>query len=193
MNLKFASFICACLLLTLSASAGAPASFTIVPASNAAVYNVLYKSAEAGRVKISIINSSNQVVFTEVLNNVASFQRPYNFSALEQGEYTIALEDRNGKQVEKVKYFMNKVSSFIRVAQIPGTSARYLLNIASNGTETVTVKIYNSENVLLHVENVVTSGNYGVVFNLSQVKLSPSSTVFFEITTGSGKTETAMF
>jgi hypothetical protein len=192
MNSKLAFFACVSLLFSLSASAESPAPFMIVSASNTAVYNVYYRTLEVDRVKISIINSSNQVVFTEVLNNVTSFKRPYNFSNLEQGEYSIVMEDRNGKQVEKVKYFMNKVTSFVRVTQLPGTSDKYMLNVASNGAETVNVRIYNNSNVLLHEETVKTSGNYGVIFNLSKAKLS-SSAVVFEVATGSGKVHTATF
>ena len=193
MNSKIASSICACLLFAVSALADSPASFTIIPANNSAVYNVFYKSAEAGRVRITISNSANQIVFSEILNNVTSFKRPYNFMELEQGEYTITLEDKHGKQVEKVKYFMNEITSFVRVSQIPGASDKYLVNVATNGQETVNVKIYSNKHELLHEEHVKISGNYGVVFNLSQVKASLAPVVIFEVTTGSGKTETAMF
>ena len=68
------------------------------------VFNIHYRTAEKGRVKISIIDCKNKTVFSEVLLNTSSFVRPFNFSQLHEGVYTIVLEDKNGKQSEKINY-----------------------------------------------------------------------------------------
>ncbi len=120
------------------------------------MYNIYYASTEAGKVKVSILNSQRQLIFTEVLNNVTSFKRPYNFSQLEEGQYSIVVEDRNGKHVDQVNYTMNKVQSFISVVEAANAENKYILSVTNNGTEEVLVKIYNGAS-LLHSQ--VTEGN----------------------------------
>src|SRR6187431_1297710 len=97
------------LLMSVVALADSPAILSVV--SNANTYTVYYKTSGTGKVRISIVNEANKLVYQEVLNNVASFSRPYNFSQLEEGKYTIVLEDKNGRQVEKVNYTQNRINS----------------------------------------------------------------------------------
>jgi hypothetical protein len=79
-----------------------PTSLTVKSAEKVNVYNIHYRTTIEGTVKLSIINSKNKAVFSEVLLNTSSFVRPYNFSHLAEGEYTVILEDKNGKQAEKI-------------------------------------------------------------------------------------------
>jgi hypothetical protein len=67
------------------------------------------------------------------------------------------------------------------------------LNVITTGAEGILVKIYDNTNDLVHVQNVEVSGYFGLVFDLSKIKTTPSSTVTFEISTASGKVETAVF
>jgi len=180
-------FIC----LSISLSSFAKTILSVTPAT-ASVYNVNYKSMEAGRVKVSIYNSANTMVFSEVLNNVSSFNRPYNFSELAEGEYTIILESKNGKQLEKVNYIKNKATMLINMEEVANTENKYLLNLTSNEEGSVSVKIYTANNALLHEEQVSVNGRVGVIYNLKQVKSSTDS-VTFEISTSNGKVERVTF
>jgi hypothetical protein len=172
--------------------ADAPKSVAIVPSTTTAqVYNVHYKSAVAGRVKVSIINNNDQVVYTEVLNNIASFVRPYNFSQLEEGQYTVVVEDKNGKQVEKVDYKLDKIVSFVKVTGVVDMPGKYILNVATNGNDEVSVRIYSGE-TLLHTEQVTVKNEFAVVYNLNQV-MSSDKAITFEINTASGKKEVVTF
>ena len=191
MNSKLSVLVFAFIVSTVSAFADAPTSLTVVPATSQ-VYKVYYKTKEAGKVKVSIINSSNQLVFSEVMSNVASFVRPYNFSELPEGEYTIVLEDKNGKQVEKVNYAMNKIVSFVKVTEVANADNKFMLNVANNGSEVVTVKIF-SGNSLVHTQNVEVKGSFGQVYNLNQVKAATKATITFEVSTSSGKYQTITF
>ena len=191
MNSKLSVLVFAFIVSTASAFADAPTSLTVVPATSQ-VYKVYYKTKEAGKVKVSIINSSNQLVFSEVMSNVASFVRPYNFSELPEGEYTIVLEDKNGKQVEKVNYAMNKIVSFVKVTEVANADNKFMLNVANNGSEVVTVKIF-SGNSLVHTQNVEVKGSFGQVYNLNQVKAATSATITFEVSTSSGKYQSITF
>jgi hypothetical protein len=190
MNSKITSILLAFVLLSVVAKAESPATFAVVAASKASVYNIYYTSVETGKVKISILNNENQLVFSEVLSNVASFMRPYNFSQLSEGQYTIVVEDKNGKQVEQVNYSMNKVVSFISVKEVANAENKYILNVTNNGTEEVLVKIY-SGSALLHSQNVSVTGNFGLVYNLTKIK-SPEA-ISFSVTTSNGETRVINF
>lgn len=191
MNSQFVALVFASFFLTATAFADAPASLSVTPASDK-VYTVVYKASETGKVKVSIYTKKNELVFSEVLTNVASFKRPYNFSQLEEGEYTIVLEDKNGKQVETINHVSNKITSAINVKKLADAENKYVLNVITSGTEGVVVKIYDNTG-LVYVQNVEVTGYFGLIFDLSKVKSTPSSTVTFEISTNSGKVETAVF
>ncbi len=184
MNSKSISLFFLCAILSFASFADSATALSVIPTANASVYNVHYKAKETGNIKVSVFNNKNQLLFSEVLNNVGSFSRPYNFSELPEGEYTIVLEDKNGKQVEKVNYFMSKVKSVISVTEVANAEDKYKLNVTNNGTEAVTVKIYDNTNTLIHEQNVEVTGHFGLIYNLSQVK--SASTVTFEVITSTG-------
>ncbi|HEY9006421.1 MAG TPA: hypothetical protein VIM75_09815 [Ohtaekwangia sp.] len=179
------------LMMSVAAFADSPTSLTVMSAS-AHVYKVYYKANEAGKVRVSIINNSNKAVFSEVLNNVASFVRPYNFSELPEGEYTIVVEDKNGKQVEKVQYSMSKITSFISVTEKANDPNKYILNVVNNGTDVVSVKIFAAEN-LLHEQTLQVTGNFGQVYNLNSVRTTNDMKITFVVTTSAGITRTIEF
>lgn len=193
MKSKLSVFAFAFVMSSVVAFADAPAStLAVMPVSSQGIYKVFYKSAEAGRVRVSIYGSKDQLVFTEVLNNVASFVRPYNFSELAEGQYTIVLEDKNGEQVEKVNYAISRVNSTIRVTAVPNEASKYCLNVMNDGAEDVMVKIYD-KNHLLHEEVVAVKGQYGVIYNLSKMRLAPGEELTFEVITTSGTVKTVTF
>lgn len=189
---KITVLVVAFIMTAVAAFADAPVSLSVVPASNAYVYTVYYKTAESGKVKISIVNANDKLVFSEVLNNVASFSRPYNFSQLEEGQYTIILEDKNGRQVEKVNYTMNKINSIVKVTRLQNDADKFVLSVVNNGSENVMVRIYSADNTILHEQRVNVTGNFALMYNLSQAKIGVNQPVTFEVTT-SDKTEVVTF
>ncbi|MFZ6013797.1 MAG: hypothetical protein ACOYXT_25885 [Bacteroidota bacterium] len=194
MSSKFNALVTALVLISAAAFADSPVSLSVTSvSSNANVYYVQYMTAEVGKVKVSIVDQNNDVVFSEVLNNIGSFKRPYNFSQLAPGQYTIVLEDKNGKQIEKVNYTMNKINSYIRVSKLANAEKKFMLNITTDGTESVTVRILNRDNVLIHEQKVEVNGSFGLVYNLNQIKTLASSGIAFEVSTSSGKTERVIF
>jgi hypothetical protein len=189
---KFASLLFAA-MITISASAIASTSFSVTPSTTSSTYILNYKSNEIGKVKVSIFNSNSEMIFTEVLNNVGSFKRPYNFSELAQGNYTIVIEDKNGKQVENVSYRLNKTAPFINVKAVANAQNKYQVSVSNTGKEQVSVKIYDNANGLLHSDIIEVNGNYGVIYNLQNVKSASENIIIFEVSTSSGKVETAIF
>ncbi len=173
--------------------ADAPVSLDVIPAASGNVFTVYYKTPVAGEVKVSILNRNNVVVFSESLNDLSSFKRPYNFSELQHGEYTIVVEDKNGKREQKVSYESKKITSSIRIAQVSGERNKFMLNVMNNGAESVRVRIYDNAKGLVHEQEMVVSKSFGLVYNLEKVRSSQKSVIMFEVSTESGKVQTAMF
>ncbi len=118
MKSKFNVLVFACILSSFATSANSPASMKVTSSPSASVFNITYRSQEEGKVTISIYNKKNQLVFTEKIQHVVSFIRPYNFSKLGEGEYTIEVSDKHGKQVEKINFSRTKINSPISVSQL---------------------------------------------------------------------------
>jgi hypothetical protein len=184
--------ILAFIIIGLAAFAENPLAFSVTSAETG-VFTVMYKRPETGKVKLSIYNDHNKLVFAEVLSNVGSFIRPYNFNELAEGDYTIVLEDKNGRHEEKISHKSADVLSFIRVNAVANETDKYVLNVVTNGKESVSVKIFDNVKGLVHEQQVEVTGSYGLLYNLNKVKSSASAIVIFEVTTASGKVVTAMF
>ena len=178
------------LVLISRAFAASPTSLTVKSAEKINVYNIHYRTTEKGTVKLSIIDSKNNAVYSEVLFNTSSFVRPFNFSQLNEGEYTIVLEDKNGKQSEKISYTVNQVTSFVSVSPVANQDGKYRLNVYNNGSENVDVRIYAHDGKLVHDQILNVNGNYALIYNLKQVT-SPAFT--FEVTTSNGNVKTVKF
>lgn len=192
MKSKINALVIACVMMSFAAVAASPVTMSVTT-SSASVFNINYKTAESGTVKISIYDNNNQLVFVEVLNNVASFVRPYNFTELSQGEYTIVVANKNGKQAEKVNYSVSKVESVISVSEVANAENKYMLNVTNNGTEEVYVRILNNENILVHEQAVQVTGSFVLIYNLNKLKSTTESNVTFEVSTSSGKFEKITF
>src|SRR5258708_31107171 len=141
------SFFFALVLSVSSAIAFAnsdESSMTVIAGQNVSVFKVVYKSATAGRVEVTIINSNNEVVFTESFKKMNEFTRPYNFNSLPEGEYTIEVKDNFGKKIEKVNYSLGTVNSIIKVTKINNEKAKYMLTVANKGGNIINLSILNA-------------------------------------------------
>jgi hypothetical protein len=134
-----------------------------------AVFKLFYKGTRTSNVKVSIFNESNQIVFTEVIKNVEGFIRPYNFSSLKEGNYTVILEGEDGKIIEKINYRSGEESHFANVLPVKGEDGKFLVMVSNKQNSTIGVNIYkNNELVFRDSEN--TSGDFGKVYNLKDLK-----------------------
>lgn len=171
------------------ASFAAPVSSLTVSAKNEAVFNVRYQTSETGTVRVSIVNNANEIVFAEVLTNIGSFTRPYNFIELSEGEYTIVVEGKSGKQAEKINYATSKITSFALISQVENQNNKYLLNVTNNGAQVVTVKVISNDGQVLNERTMEVNGSAGVVYDLSKVK-TDNATVTFEISVNGNAVQT---
>jgi hypothetical protein len=179
------------ILCTVAFTSFGATKLTVKEASKANVFNIAYQSTEKGRVEVSILNHKNEIIHSEIISNLSSFVRPYNFSSLPEGEYTIAINDENGTHTQKVNHTFDKVVNYTHIAAVPNQQNKYWLNIYNNGLETVNVRISGDDGVELFEQSVVVEGNYTVVYDLSKVK--KNSVIVFEVTDGNKEVHLAIF
>jgi len=147
------------------------------------IFKVIYEGVKAGRVNMKISNQDGEVVFNESVTGVNGFVRPVNFNGMTPGEYTIEVSDASGKQIQKVNYEIEQTVNMVHVAKITGES-KYLLAVAKGTEEKINVKIFDGSSNLVHNQNLVVSGNFGLVYNLKDVAGVPT----FEVTDKTGNT-----
>ena len=148
---------------------------------NGGIFKVIYKGQSAGAVTMTIVNKSDEVVFTESTQNIEGFVRKVNFAGMIPGEYTIEIADKGGKAFQKVVYGKESTVKTVRVTRL-GNEPKYLLAVANTGAEQLNVRIFDGADNLVHTEIRTIDGNFGLVFNLANVVGTPS----FEVTDGAG-------
>jgi hypothetical protein len=97
--------------------------------------------------------------------------RPYNFSELPSGEYSIEIVDGQGKRYEKVTHSVN--TKKIRVAHLTRLSDRenkYMLAVPNKGNDQIQVKIYDDKNSIVYQATETITGNFAKVYDLTSIE-----------------------
>jgi len=149
---------------------------------NGSTFTLFYKASQPSRVKVSIYDATGKLLFTEVIRKLDGFSRPYNFSKLAEGEYTIEVVDNNQRQVEKVNYTQDKVENLINISRVSGTTNKYLLTVPRKSDGVISVKIYGNNNQVLYNQQESVQGDFARVYKLENV----SSSVLFIVTDSKG-------
>jgi hypothetical protein len=178
------------LVCAMAATSFATAASFTVKESKKSVFKVQYVSEQSGNVEVTIFDKKNEIVFSEVISSTGSFIRPYNFSNLAEGEYTIVLKDENGEQRQTINYSTSKTNAFAHVTAVPNQEDKFWLNIVTNGEEKMNLRIYSLTGELLYEQAEVVAGSYSKIFNVSQLN-QPS--VVFEVSNGNGLVYTSLF
>lgn len=132
-------------------------------------FHLIYKAESTTNVKVSIFNAKNRLVYSETLKDVDGFLRPYDFSELPEGEYTISISDGSTKKVEKVDYRAGKVSKLVNVLKVGGAENKFLVTAVGKGKEYLTVNIFDRNDRLLHTEARLTTGDFAQVYKIANV------------------------
>jgi hypothetical protein len=177
----------------IASRADAPANLEVTPGKRSGLFNFCYRAAQQEDVRVSIYNQRNERIFTEIIRDRSSFNRPYNFEALEEGEYRIATEARSGKKCISLSHYRRPATSIINISKVVMEEDRYRVRIATEESEQVMIRIMNNRSELVLERDVQVDQLFDSIFNLKNVPSFPGSVLFFEVTTSGGQVETAMF
>ncbi len=139
--------------------------------SRAAVYNLVYSSAKTGLVRVAIKNQAGTVVMQdEIFNTNKGFIRPYNFSIMPSGNYSIIVKDAAG-QTELAVSYANVAISGVRKAEVKATEAsKYQLRLIGNVSEVVEVTIFDKSGTAIYSEALTQKGSLVRSYDLSKMK-----------------------
>lgn len=166
------------------ASDDRPASATgLAVVRNGAVFKVFYAGSQRADVKVAIYDESDEVVFSEVIRKTDGFVRPYNFSTMKEGDYTIELTGIDGRKSEKLHYRAGQIEKLANLMKLTGEEGKYLLTVSNKENDILTVRILDeASNKLLYSEKELISADFARIYNLTQLK----GKVLFEISGKNG-------
>jgi len=149
-------------------------------------FKLYYKGSQHADVKVSIRDASERLVFSEIIKDVDGFVRPYNFSSLPEGDYTMQISDKNGRQIEKISYKRERSQAMAHLLKVTGTDAKYLLTVSNKDGQDVTVRIYDSANNMIYNKKEISPSDFAKVYNLG--KISGEGEFTFEVSDANGTT-----
>jgi hypothetical protein len=161
----------------------------VLPVKGADVFKVIYKNETTGKVKVKLYNANAEIIFAEAFDNTDGFILPLNFSKLSYGEYKLELTDDSGKRIENIVYQKAKSVDNIRVAKLVSENGKFLVTVTSAKNETVTVKIFDNFNNLLHNEVKSVNGDFAQVYNVKNL----TGACTFEVSDNAGRVKTIQF
>ena len=168
----------AALVVTFSAIAGnkpgAEAGVAVV--NQGTTLKLYYKGSAETNVKVSIINESGDIVYSEVLKNVDGFVRPYNLASIPAGEYAIEVSDQYTVYKEKVTIGRQAKAELAKLYRVSGEEGKYLLTIPSREAKDISVRILADDKVIYDEVQAITA-DFARIYNLKKIK----GTVTFEI------------
>ncbi len=165
------------------------ATATIEASSRKAVYNLIYRSAATGIVRVTISDAAGRVIMVDEILATGSFLRPYNFIGQPEGAYTLTIADRNGKTEVPLEYKNEVTIARPIVAVKPVNEAKYELSVTGT-VEPIVVNIYDAASNLVYSDQINMAGSYSRVYNLNKLK---AGNITFEVVGQNGVIRTAKF
>lgn len=185
--------LAALLLMTTVATFGSDepkkAGVAVVPMNGAELVKVIYKSETAGKVQVKVYNAQNGVVYTGSFADTKGFILPLNLKQVGYGEYTFEVTDASGKRAEKLVYEPAKSINNIRIAKLDAGAGKFLVAVTSPKKETITVRIFDNFNNLLHNEVKSVNGDFAQVYTVKNL----NGACTFEVSDDAGFVKTVRF
>ncbi len=134
------------------------------------VVKLFYRGEECGTVKVAIYNQKGHVVYREVLEDTEDFMRPYNFSALPSGKYTIELTDKFGTKSRSVEHGLRDNSMVVKLTRLSKNEHKYVLSVPDQGAESLVVRIYDRNNKMVYETTERVNGDFARMYNLNKIR-----------------------
>lgn len=128
---------------------------------------VFYKCSQVGKVRVTIFNQRNTVVFSEEVKSFG-FVRPYNLSKLPEGDYRVVLED----EIETIEEFVSTVKETAKplIGIIRANENQFAVTFFSKEQNDITVTVLDGKRNILFSEEFNVEGRDTKLFNLKNLK-----------------------
>jgi hypothetical protein len=131
------------------------------------IIKVIYESPVSSQVKVTISDADGNEVFAEKVESAEGFIRPYNFSLLPKGDYTISLADKNGEYSENI---CTRDKEWVaNVIKLGAREEKYMVSIPYQGPGEVAIQVYDQHEQLVYSETVVMQTDFAKIYNLKNL------------------------
>ena len=131
-------------------------------------YEVIYVSDEDSDVRIYIINEDGRTVESNLVKDVASFRRTFDFSQMESGKYAVVVKNKEGTARETIDHKTYKETLKGFVVRIPEKQALKLHVGDFTKTQPVKVKIYDANDRIVHKDAISHDQAFYKVYNMTK-------------------------
>lgn len=126
--------------------------------------------------EITLKDKRNNVLYQQTVNKGESFAKTFNMELLANGAYTVELDDESKTEVLIVEVLTNHLEKSLAESRkffkpvISERNGLVYVTQFSPDQDPLYIAIYNSQDELIHEENLTGRMDLGKVFNFSQTK-----------------------
>ena len=135
---------------------------------NGSVVKLFYKGAKYATVKVSILDEKGTLIFTETVKNTDGFIRPYNFSDLTYGEYTVEVDNGVSRNIEYVDYTSEGIVNSATMIKLKNEN-RYMLLVPNKASEKLNITVLDADGNEIHHSVRTLSGDFGTILNVEEL------------------------
>jgi len=139
----------------------------VVATAQSAVYKLNYSSEAVGTVKVSIYDAQGDLMYTDLIRSVKAFQKMYDFSGLESGNYKIEVAGAEGKIEQTIQVAAERESLIASVSTLD-TKGKYELQVRNKVMKPVIVTIYDSSDNLIYEDQIDVDHSFSRVYDFSR-------------------------
>lgn len=125
---------------------------------------LFYKSNKEATIEVSIYDADNKLTFTELIRKSDGFIRPYDLSAMQEGDYTVVVNDGSEKFVEKISVKNSKEILLSNVISMKKEGS-FLLTVADKKAQHFTVTISDENDNVLYRKTESFDKQYSKIYN----------------------------
>ncbi len=125
---------------------------------------LFYKSNKEATIEVSIYDEDNKLTFTEFIRKSDGFIRPYDLSAMKEGDYTVVVNDGSEKFVEKISVKNSKEILLSNVISLKKEGS-FLLTVADKKAQRFTVTITDENDAVLYRQTESLDKQYSKIYN----------------------------
>jgi hypothetical protein len=182
MKLKLIVIATCCLIANLVQASTAVPSFTITRMGDASrsIFLVTYKGDKITPITLIIKDNTGKEVLTKPIKAAKDFSVPLNFSSVDEGSYTVIIDNGTEKLTQALNYTNEKAPTYSHVVNLG--EKHYLFTSSHASSEKITLRIYDGDEVLVYQKEHEIKGDFAMLLNLKDVSGIP----VFEVTENSG-------
>ncbi len=149
---------------------GENSKFTVLSKSDVK-YELVYVSDVPGDVIVTIYDQEDRNIVSNTVKEATKFRRTYDFANMAPGNYRVVVKNKEGIGNEEIAHLVKKAKLQTFSTKIPDAQAVKVHVGDFNNKVPVHIKIYDTNNRIVHKEAIENIQSFSKVFDLSKLGL----------------------